>query len=97
MTQKQQIPCIITVGEPGRAVVFGWADALPEPEQICELHDARMILLWDGDSGLFGFAAHGPMPGSRITTVVDIVRQTARQVLSVSPEAAEKISEWPDA
>ena len=95
--KRTRIPCIITVGEPGRAVVFGWADKLPEPDTACELHDARMVLRWEGTGGLFGLSQHGPAAGSRITCAVPVVRQVARQVLSVSDAAAKSLAEWPNA
>jgi len=95
MTKTKRIPCIITVGEPGRAVVFGWADAMPEPEQAVTLYRARMILYWADGGGLFGLASNGPAPGSRLTCEVSETRATARQVLSVNKAAAKALTEWP--
>jgi hypothetical protein len=96
-TTTDLIPFIITVGEPGSAVVFGWADALPSPDQPCVLYSARMILYWAGSAGLFGLATNGPAEGSRLSCAVAETRCVARQVLSVTPAAATALEGWPDA
>jgi len=89
-------PVIVCGGKTGRPVVFGYVKTIPESGQACIIHKARMILYWpEVCVGLFGLAANGPKEGLRLTSVVDEVRDTARQVLSVSVEVAKQFDEWP--
>jgi hypothetical protein len=89
------IPVIICGGATGRAVLYGRVERLPLAEEVVVIHGARMILQWTGSRGLFGLAAHGPEAGTRITAALATVSDTARQVLSVSDEAAAKVDSWP--
>ena len=90
-----KIPAIICAGENGRAVVFGWVDALPEPDEKVTIHNARMVLRWDEKcGGLFGLAANGPAADTRITHLVEQTTCVARQALTVTPEAAKGITRW---
>jgi len=98
MTDKQtMIPVIICGGAQGRAVIYGYVKGVPHPEQPVTIHRARMVLRWEGRRGLLALAKHGPEEGSRITCSVPMVRDTARQVIVVSPEAALALDGWPDA
>ena len=94
---EQKIPVIVCVGEPGRAVVFGWVDAEPVLGESVTLREARMVLYWPAScGGLFGLASRGPRDGLRLTHSVD--RTGARPVsqwLAVSSEAAAALREWP--
>ena len=94
----KRIPAIICGGATGRAVVFGYVDALPEVNAAVSIHDARMVLYWPAAcGGLFGLAANGPKTGLRLTKRLDEVRDIARQVLTVTEDAATALAGWPDA
>lgn len=96
MATKKQIPAIVCGGETGRAVVFGYVDRIPNPDEPVRISGARMVLRWDSKcGGLFGLATKGPASETRITAPVDVVTDTCRQALSVTPEAAERIEQWP--
>ena len=88
---------IVCGGSVGRAVVYGYVDAMPRADTAVTIYDARMILEWTGTHGLFGLAQHGPQKGSRITCAVPVVTDTCRQCLTVSAAAEEAINGWPDA
>ena len=82
-------------GEKGRAVVFGEVDAMPRPDEIITIRNARMILYWDkACGGLLGLAAKGPAGDTRITHPVPSVMDYCRQVIEVTPEAAAAINNW---
>ena len=84
-------------GKVGRAVVYGIVDKMPEPGQKVELRDARMVLRWDEKcGGLFGLAKNGPKDDTRITCSINVVTDTCRQALIVSPEAEAAIDAWPN-
>ncbi len=97
MKNERMKPWTVCAGKAGRAVVFGWSEDEPKPGEMCKLHNAKMVLWWEGKSGLFGLAAKGPQEGSRITSAVESTACDVRQVLSVTAEAAERIDGWPDA
>jgi hypothetical protein len=98
MTNENRIPVIVCGGKTGRAVIFGYVDVLPEVDQPVDIYDARMVLYWSEQcGGLFGLATNGPKEGTRITCPVDHVQDTARQILTVSADAATALREWPDA
>ena len=87
---------IVCTGSEGCAVVIGECDEMPRVGEPCELRDARMLLYWPVEcAGLFGFAARGPQKGTRITAPVQVVRCTAREVLTLSSEATKAIDRWP--
>ena len=90
---------IICTGRDGQAVVYGEiaGDELPLPGEKVRIKNARMVLSWMGRAGLFGLAKHGPEEGSRISCQVAATTCTAKQSLSVSAAAVEKIERWPDA
>jgi len=91
-------PIILCAGPNGRAVIFGLVTEDPVPGEPVTLRDARMVLRWEGGSGLFGLAANGPQPGSRITAPVESTTATVwREVIEVSPAAADAITGWPHA
>jgi len=94
---RDRKPYIICVGANGRAVVYGYCDAEPVLGEPCTLHNARMLLYWAGTRGLFGVAARGPAPESRITCVVPVTIAEPVQVLAVTAAAATALDEWPDA
>jgi hypothetical protein len=90
------IPIILCCGANGRAVVYGRVEEEPTPGEPVTMHDARMIIRWEGRGGLFGVAAVGPGSGSRITHAVPRLVETCwQECLAVTPEAAEKIDGWP--
>jgi hypothetical protein len=91
------IPVIVCGGETGRALVYGYVTEVPKPGSPVEIHEARMILRWEGARGLFGIAKYGPEGNSRITCSVSIVRDICRQVLLVTKEAEEVLNGWPEA
>jgi len=93
-----EIPVIVCGGANGRAVIFGWVTDMPHPETPVEIHRARMVLYWPREcGGLLGLSQRGPREGLRLTCSVPIVRDTCRQVLSVSDAAASGLATWPDA
>jgi hypothetical protein len=95
MTKKQRRPVIVCGGQTGRAVIFGWGDEIPEPETICTVYDARMVLYWPQEcQGLLGLAADGPKKGLRLTSTVPMVKDTARQIVAVSKEAGKDLRSW---
>ncbi|MHC4575749.1 MAG: DUF6948 domain-containing protein [Planctomycetota bacterium] len=94
---SKKIPAIVCAGSQGRAVVYGYVDALPEADRAVTIRRARMVLRWPiSCGGLFGLAANGPRDGLRLTSAVESTTCTARQALAVSPEAAVMLDEWPD-
>ena len=96
MSERQ--PIILCCGANGRAVVYGYVDEEPVPGEPVRLHDARMILRWEGTGGLFGVSQKGPAPRSRITCAVPVVVETVWQEwLAVSPNAAKALDGWADA
>ncbi len=97
MKNERMKPWIVCAGKAGRAVIFGWSEEEPVPGSTCKLYDAKMILWWDGNGGLFGLAASGPWKGSRITSSVEFTLCDVRQVLAVSNKSAEAIDDWPSA
>lgn len=89
-------PYIMCCTAQGRAVIFGWLAAEPVPGQPVTIHDARMVLRWEGTAGLFGVAAKGPETGSRITAVVPRVTESVwAQAIACTPKAAAAIAGWP--
>ena len=95
MDKSKMVPVIVTGGNPDTCVIFGWAEAQPEAGESVVLWDARMILFWEGQSGLFGVAVKGPGIGSRITSAVSRVSHgVAVRVLNCSPEAARVLDQW---
>ncbi len=96
--KKTEIPAIICAGRDGQAVIYGYVDALPDADQPTRIRRARMVLEWSREcGGLLGLATRGPQPGTRITCAVSETTNTARQALTVTPEAARALDEWPDA
>ena len=94
---KFSIPVIICSGEKGRAVIFGFVDQLPNPDDKVRIRNARMVLRWGIEcGGLFGFSQQGPFGDTRLSRTVDQTTCVVRQALTVSIEAAEKIVEWKD-
>ena len=90
------IPAIICAGETGRAVVFGYVEKLPEPNETISIKNARMVLRWSGEcGGLFGLATNGPKGDTRITAEVQETTCTARQALTVSSQSEADIKTWP--
>jgi hypothetical protein len=97
MPSKKLVPVIIC-GAEGRAVVFGWAEKMPEVGVPCSAKKARMVLYWPPEcGGLFGLATNGPKDGLRLTSAVDEVKDTPQQVLTVTQDAANALDGWPDA
>ena len=95
MTNKTKKPVIICGGQTGRAVIFGWVDEIPEVNQTFEAHDARMVLYWPAEcKGLLGLAADGPKRGIKLTSTVPFVRDTCRQVIAVTKDAAKELKSW---
>lgn len=96
MSDTTMIPMIVCVGEHGRAVVYGYAEAYPETGGSVVLHRARMVLRWDAAcGGLLGLAANGPRGDTRITHAVERTgARPVQQYTSVSPEAARALDEW---
>ena len=93
-TEKEKlIPAIICTGETGRAVVFGYVSALPQPEQPVTIKDARMIIRWD-KNGLFGLACEGPKGDTRISGKVPVTTCTAKQAIECTKNAALAIKKW---
>ena len=94
--KTKRIPVIVCGGSAGRAVIYGYADEMPEAGQPFTLHDARMVLYWSAEcGGLFGLAATGPAGDTRLTATVSEVQDTsAHQVISVSDEAELAFSGW---
>ena len=89
-------PVIICATKEGRAVLFGWVDGDPVPNQPVTIYDARMVLYWGGKGGLFGLAAKGPSPDSRITQAVPrVVEHVWAQCLDVTDKAAKALAEHP--
>ena len=92
---EERIPIILCCGLNGRAVVYGRVNSEPVKGEPVILHDARMVLHWAGNHGLFGVAAYGPGPGSRISPAVERTQETVWQEhLVVSVAAAAKIEAW---
>ena len=90
------IDIILCGGSQGRAIISGSVETEPVAGQPVTLHAARMVLYWAGSAGLFGLATTGPAPGSRITAPVARVTDLAwQQWMTVSPEAAQAIRDWP--
>lgn len=88
---------ILCGGQTGRAVIYGSVEEIPKPGENVELHNARMVLRWDSTcGGLFGLATNGPKNDTRLTCPVDVVRDTCRQVLTVSTEAEAALDAWPN-
>jgi len=87
-------PYIVCVGDPsGRAVVFGWAATEPEIGVPCRLERVRMILRFGTDDrGLFGIAALGPAPDTKMTVAVPATLCVPRQILIPTAEAADALS-----
>jgi len=95
---SNRIPVIVCGGATGRAVIYGYVDAMPQAEQIVTIYDARMVLYWPSAcGGLFGLSAKGAREGLRLTSPLASVSDTARQVLAVVPEAAASLDGWPNA
>lgn len=94
--EREMIPVIVCGGTIGRAVIYCRVDAIPEPGAPVVMRDARMVLRWDGP-GLFAMASSGPVGNTRITSAVAEVRDTCRQVLTVSEHAAAALDRWPNA
>lgn len=95
METNKRIPILNCGGKTGRAVVFGYVDKLPQPDEVVEIFDARMVFMWDrATSGLLGLAANGPKHDTRLSSKVARVRDHCRQMVEVSPEAAIKLDEW---
>ena len=96
MTDKR-IPIILCAGQSGRAVLFGYVDAEPEPSKPVMLHDARMVLYWAPEcGGLLGLAARGPAGETRITPSVPRTVETAWQEwVQCTSTGAEAINDWP--
>jgi len=98
MSNSKRIPVIVCGGENGRAVVYGYVAKMPEVGQPVEIHNARMVLYWPATcGGIFGLATNGPKNETRITSVVAVVKDTCRQVLSVTNAASKLFDEWPNA
>lgn len=98
MNVDKMKPYIVCGGSTGRAVVFGWCEAMPETGKPVMLYNARMVLRWDEScGGLLGFAANGPTQGdNRITFAAEMVAdEIVHQVISVSDKAVENINKWP--
>lgn len=90
-------PVIVCGGATGRPVVYGYVDEVPKAEDVVVIYDARMVLYWpEACGGIFGLAANGAKDGLRLTPKVAVTSDTARQVLTVSPEAAASLDAWPD-
>jgi len=86
---------ILCAGKNGRAIVFGRVDSEPVPGEPVTLHDARMILYWAGNRGLFGVASEGPHPDSRISPAVEQTTATVwTEWIAVSDAAADAIKGW---
>ena len=93
---SERTPIILCGGSAGRAVIFGYVDSLPEQGQPAVLFNARMVLRWEGRAGLFGLAAKGPEPGSRLTESVPRVEDIDwKQHLVCTPEGAAALAAWP--
>ena len=92
-TNENEITVIIAGGETGQCLVYGYADKYPEVGVPCTLRRARMVLRFDRH-GVFGLAAKGPVGDTRLTPVVARTTDTPKQVIEVSPEAAEAIDGW---
>jgi len=98
MTTKKtkRIPAIICGGQTGRAVIYGYVDRLPDPDESVRIHNARMVLYWPPEcGGLLGLAAGGPKDGLRLTRAVGEVTDTCRQGVAVTVTAAAALDEWP--
>ena len=97
MTKKEDsMKCyIVCGGATGRAVVIGYSATEPVVGETARLERARMLLYWPSEcNGLFGFAADGPKPGTRLTPTVAVTECTCREWLAVSDEAAALVSSW---
>ena len=93
MSSKMYVVCAT---ETGRAVVVGYSDTEPAVGGPCRLTDARMVLEWRGGAGLFGLAAVGPGPGSRLTAPVPMTSaRLVSQVILVTEAAAAAFAAWP--
>ena len=90
---------IVCAGTNGRAVLYGQSEQPPVAGQPFSLQNCRMVLYWSAEcGGLLGLAARGPKTTTRITHAVPYHSdECARHVLGVTPEAAEKLSAWPNA
>jgi len=87
-------PIILCAGEHGRALLYGYVDAEPEPGKPVRLRRARMVLMYPS-GGTLGLGATGPPEGSRLTHAVDETVATRWQEwLSVAPAAAEVFDGW---
>jgi len=84
---------IVCTGTHGRAVLYGRVEGAPMPGDAVVVHGARMILEWDGTSGLFGLATKGPPSGTRITAAVTTAC-VVRQII-YEPHASEALDAWP--
>lgn len=91
---KDKRPIILCCGANGRALVYGYVDALPEPGQPVKLYKARMPISFPS-GGTLGLAAVGPPKGSRVTHAVEEVLETVwQEYLTVSEKAAEVFDGW---
>ena len=81
---------IVCGGKTGRAVLFGFTSAPPEPGEPFTLFDARMVLYWPSAcGGLLGLVEDGPKPGTRMSArVTEVSDATAHQVFPVALQVA---------
>ena len=88
---------ILCCGPNGRAVLIGNVEFDPVPGEAVRLTDARMVLYWSEDcGGLLGLAAKGPKGATRITAAVPSVVDTSwQEYVEMTPEAAERVDQWP--
>jgi len=92
-TTGEVMNIILCGGNSGRCVVFGTTESEPVHGEPVRLTDARMILYWANEDGLFDVASNGPAPGSRLTPVVSTTVETVWQEwVAVSEEAALSLS-----
>lgn len=87
-------PMILCAGKQGRAIIYGYVDEYPEPGEPIKIHQAQMVLRWEG-GGLFRVAAEGPIKEDRITKPVPSTLETVWQEwIEVTDEAERAWSEY---
>ena len=90
MNTEGMKPIILCAGQNGRALVYGYVTAEPEPGRPVELRHARMVIYYPS-GGTFGLAASGPPDGSRISARIEVTVETVWQEwMAVSEAAAGK-------